>query len=55
MTDKFKMAKQCDQMNRKNRLAQMCSQASVGFNTFLFFKNQPLQARRVQGIVMRIS
>ena len=34
MTDKFKMSKQCDQMNRKNRLAQLASQASVTFNTF---------------------
>jgi exosome complex exonuclease DIS3/RRP44 len=29
MTDKFKMSKQCDQMNRKNRMAQLASQASV--------------------------
>ena len=29
MTDKFKMVKQCDQMNRKNRLAALASQASV--------------------------
>lgn len=29
MTDKFKMSKQCDQMNRKNRMAQQSSQASI--------------------------
>lgn len=34
MTDKFKLSKQCDQMNRKNRMAQLASQASVQFNTF---------------------
>lgn len=39
MTDKFKMAKQCDQMNRKNRMAQLSSQASVQFNTYLYFKS----------------
>lgn len=39
MVDKFKMAKQCDQMNRKNRMAQLSSQASVAFNTYLYFKN----------------
>ena len=39
MTDKFKMAKQCDQMNRKNRMAQLASGASVQFNTYLYFKN----------------
>ena len=39
MTDKFKMSKQCDQMNRKNRMAQLASQASVQFNTYLYFKN----------------
>jgi len=34
MTDKFKMSKQCDQMNRKNRMAQLASQGSVQFNTY---------------------
>mmetsp|Transcript_1164 Transcript_1164/g.792 ORF Transcript_1164/g.792 Transcript_1164/m.792 type:complete len:97 (+) Transcript_1164:2411-2701(+) len=29
MTDKFKMARQCDQMNKKNRMAQHASSASV--------------------------
>lgn len=29
MVDKFKMSKQCDQMNRKNRMAQLAGQASV--------------------------
>lgn len=38
MTDKFKLSKQCDQMNRKNRMAQLASQASVQYNTFQFFK-----------------
>ena len=39
MTDKFKMSKQCDQMNRKNRMAALASQASVQFNTYLYFKS----------------
>ncbi|CDW74058.1 exosome complex exonuclease rrp44 [Stylonychia lemnae] len=39
MTDKFKMARQCDQMNRKNRMAALASGASVQFNTYLYFKN----------------
>ena len=39
MVDKFKMTKQCDQMNRKNRMAMLAGQASVQFNTYLFFKN----------------
>jgi exosome complex exonuclease DIS3/RRP44 len=39
MVDKFRMAKQCDQMNRKNRMAQLSSQASVAFNTYLYFKS----------------
>lgn len=55
MTDKFKMSKQCDQMNRKNRMAQLASQASVQFNTFLYFKNQSEENRMVQAIVMRIT
>ena len=58
MTDKFKMSKQCDQMNRKNRMAQLASQASVQFNTYLYFKN--LQGNRrdechQEASVMRIT
>uniref|UniRef100_A0A7S3CNJ9 RNB domain-containing protein n=1 Tax=Strombidium rassoulzadegani TaxID=1082188 RepID=A0A7S3CNJ9_9SPIT len=55
MTDKFKLSKQCDQMNRKNRMAMLASQASIQFNTFLYFKNQPREQRVVSGIVMRIT
>jgi len=58
MTDKFKMGKQCDQMNRKNRMAQLSSGASVQFNTYLYFKN--LQGNRKdechqQAVIMRIT
>jgi exoribonuclease R len=58
MVDKFKMSKQCDQMNRKNRMAAMASQASVQFNTYLYFKS--LQGNKLeecfqQAIVMRIT
>jgi exoribonuclease R len=58
MVDKFKMSKQCDQMNRKNRMAQMSSSASVQFNTYLYFKS--LQGSKVEecfqkAIVMRIT
>ena len=56
MTDKFKLSKQCDQMNRKNRMAQLASQASVQFNTFQFFHTQPaLKKQLVRGIIMRIT
>ena len=59
MTDKFKMARQCDQMNRKNRMAQLASQASVQFNTFLFFKNQmakqPDKELLEEAIVMKVT
>lgn len=59
MTDKFKMAKQCDQMNRKNRMAALASQASVQFNTYLYFKSlQESNDRdkcRQSASVMRIS
>lgn len=43
MTDKFKMARQCDQMNRKNRNARFASMASTELNTFLFFKNKQVE------------
>ena len=55
MTDKFKMSKQCDQMNRKNRMAQFASQASIQFNTFQYFKLQSEENRIVNAIVMRMT
>ena len=58
MTDKFKMAKQCDQMNRKNRMAQLASTASVQFNTYLYFKGLQGMRReecRQSASVMRIA
>lgn len=56
MVDKFKMAKQCDQMNRKNRMARLASSASVQFNTYLYFKNTPDKSDCHQAaMVMRIT
>lgn len=57
MTDKFKMARQCDQMNRKNRNARFASMASTELNTYLYFKN--IQKQRggdiiEEAMVMRI-
>jgi exoribonuclease R len=42
-------------MNRKNRMAQLASQASVQFNTFQFFKFQKEENRQVHAIVMRMT
>ena len=58
MVDKFKMSKQCDQMNRKNRMAQLSSQASVQFNTYLYFKSLATTKKQdciQQAVVMRIT
>ena len=56
MTDKFKMARQCDQMNRKNRNARFASMASTEYNTFRFFENKVKQARVIEEVmVMRIT
>jgi hypothetical protein len=56
MVDKFKMAKQCDQMNRKNRMAALSSQASVGFNTYLYFKSLQSKGDCLQtAVVMRVT
>lgn len=58
MTDKFKMSKQCDQMNRKNRMAQLASMASTQFNTYLYFKSIYENKRsdcRQSASVMRIA
>jgi len=40
MTNKSKLNKQCDQMNRQNRVAFFCSRESNDFSTFLFFENK---------------
>ena len=58
MTDKFKMARQCDQMNRKNRMAALASQASVQFNTYLYFRNMREQRKEAiieDAIVMKVT
>lgn len=58
MTDKFKMARQCDQMNRKNRNARFASSASTEYNTFKFFENKikKEQKKIIEDVmVMRIT
>ena len=45
-------------MNRKNRMAQLASGASVQFNTYLYFKNLAAARQhecKQQAIVMRIT
>lgn len=46
-------------MNRKNRMAQLSSQASVGFNTYLYFKalseGNKQEDCHQQAIVMRVT
>jgi exosome complex exonuclease DIS3/RRP44 len=41
MSNKVKMMKQCDQMNRQNRTAFFCSKDSNDLSTFMFFSNKP--------------
>ena len=58
MTDKFKMARQCDQMNRKNRNARMASSASTELSTYLYFKNMINKEKRrliEEAMVMRVT
>jgi exosome complex exonuclease DIS3/RRP44 len=40
MSNKMKTNRQCDQMNRQNRVAFFCSRASNDLSTFLFFFNK---------------
>jgi exosome complex exonuclease DIS3/RRP44 len=40
MSNKVKSIKQCDQMNKQNRVAFFCSRASNEFSTYLFFQNK---------------
>ena len=45
-------------MNRKNRMAQLASSASVQFNTYLFFKNQVEKEGKElfeEAMIMRVS
>ncbi len=39
MTNKVKLSKECDQMNKQNRVAFFCSRESNDYSTFLFFYN----------------
>lgn len=40
MSNKVRSLKQCDQMNKQNRVAFFCSRASNEFSTYLFFQNK---------------
>jgi len=40
MSNKVKANKQCDQMNKQNRVAFFCSRSSNDFSTYLFFKDK---------------
>jgi len=40
MSNKVRANKQCDQMNKQNRVAFFCSRASNDFSTYLFFKDK---------------
>jgi hypothetical protein len=43
-------------MNRKNRMAAFSSQASVAFNTYLYFKNLQSKSDCQQiAVVMRVT
>lgn len=38
ITNKFKLNRQCDQMNKKTRMAQLASRASSDLHAFLLFR-----------------
>lgn len=38
MSNKLKMAKVCERMNLRNRMARFASRSSSDYNTYLFFK-----------------
>lgn len=38
MSNKLKMAKICEKMNLRNRMARFASRSSSDYNTYLFFK-----------------
>jgi len=40
MTNKVKLTRECDQMNKQNRVAFFCSRESNDFSTFLFFESK---------------
>ena len=40
MTNKVKLTRECDQMNKQNRVAFFCSRESNDFSTFLYFENK---------------
>ena len=53
MTDKEKVSKQWNTMNKKNRLAALAGRASADFNTYKFFKDKKDVIE--QAIIIKIS
>ena len=53
MTDKDKVSKQCNTMNKKNRLAALASRASADFYTYKFFKDKKNVIE--EAIIIKIS
>ena len=53
MTDKEQVSKQCDHMNRKNRMAALASRASASFYTYKFFKGKEDEIERA--MVIKVS
>jgi len=53
MTDKEKVSKQCNTMNRKNRMAALASRASSEFYTYKFFKDKENYVE--EAMILKIS
>ncbi|KAL4471595.1 hypothetical protein ABPG74_008488 [Tetrahymena malaccensis] len=43
MSNKLKMAKICEKMNMRNRMARFASRSSSDYNTYLFFKDKQIE------------
>ena len=43
MSNKLKMAKICEKMNLRNRMARFASRSSSDYNTYLFFKDRKVE------------
>lgn len=53
MTDRERVSKQCNTMNRKNRMAALASRASADFYTYKYFKDKENVVE--QAMVLKIS
>lgn len=55
LTNKVKMNKECNQMNRQNRVGFFCGQDSNYFSAFTFFKEHEKERKKIEIVIHNID